>query len=769
MAGPLGTLIVVVLKARNLPNKQRIGKQDPYATCTYLSHRKRTKTDKRGGQHPVWDDELRFDIYDNPKDAMASASVSTTATGGVVPVKSNVPPIGSAGSAGVKELRVAVYADDPRDPNLIGEGNVDLTDTLKKGEFDDWVTVTNKGKYQGEVYLEMTFYSAKPPPEKLHTPAGPTRAGVFEASSPGSGLRPTQPPNQAVASSSPLNRKNTPSPLGTPVKKINPASVPVALRVGRPMSGPISSGHLPLPGEPSTSRDASLNSRQRSTGSLSMPTPDFGLADRSPSRSPSRNQSLDRADHLVNSLNSLSLSGQTSANNHIHLPQPTPSELQVNQHPSQPRQHRHSFSGHSHLQPSDRTHQTHSASSSVHATDHPEDRFQDHPAPSFVPQPYPDHFPSSSQPSGIPRPVFPARRPLPVPGGDSVHRPTSAWGHSHSVPSEGQSYPNDSIVSSQQLPGNYAQYSDNFEHPPNGIPNVGTAYPPSTQYAEGANLQHGVHQQNMANRPQHLPYSEQPSHYSPSPSQNPPFSQTHHSGHAPYNLPPPPPGQTPVPIHEVFGGGANGRTFPPIPPNGYQPPAGFSTQQPQAVQVIQSPTRANSSGENVYSYPPTHHQEQVHQHNQSYNPPLENPAPNNNSYQLQNAPPPPPPHLQPMQYQPFHLQQAPASMPPPGPPSQMYYQPAYAPPPPTTPAPGFASSHPQQYPEYNNPFHNPPRPSSVVPGNVYVRPSPTPAPPPLPPPPHGQPPAHPHPHPASQSFAPFYPPNGYQPYPSHQS
>ncbi|WAR62941.1 hypothetical protein PtB15_18B23 [Puccinia triticina] len=740
MAGPLGTLIVVVLKARNLPNKQRIGKQDPYATCTYLSHRKRTKTDKRGGQHPVWDDELRFDIYDNPKDAMASASVSTTATGGIVPVKSNAPPIGSAGSAGVKELRVAVYADDPRDPNLIGEGKVDLTDTLKKGEFDDWVTVTNKGKYQGEVYLEMTFYSAKPPPEKLHTPTGPTRAGVFEASSPGSGLRPTKASIQAVSLGSPLNEKRTPSPLGTPVKKINPASVPAALRAGRPMSGPMSSGHLPLPGEPSTSRDASLNSRQRSTGSLSMPTPDFGLGDRSPSRSSSRNQSRDRTDHLVNSLNSLSLSARPSANNHVHMPQTTPSELQVHQHPSQPRHHRHSFSGHSHLQPSDRTHQTHSASSSVHTTDHTEDRFHDHPNTPFAPQSYPDHFPAPSQPSGIPRPAFPARRPLPVPGGDSVHRPASAWGHSHNLSSEGQPYSNEGIVSAQQLPANYPQYTENFDHPPNGapvIPNSAPAYPPPTQYVESNNLPNGVHQQSMANRPQHLPYSEQPSHYPPSPPQNPPFSQVQHSGHAPFNLPPPPPGQTPVPIHEVFGA-SSGRPFPPIPPSGYQQsPAGFPTQQPQ---VVQSPTRANSSGESVYSYPPAHHQDQVHQHNQAYNPSLENLASNNNSYQLQNAPPPPPPHLQ---YQPFHLQQAPSSMPaplppPPGHPSQMYYQPSYAPPPSTTPAPGFASPRAQQYPEYNNPFHNPPRPSSAVPGNVY-------------------------------SFAPFYQSNGYQTYPSHQS
>ncbi|POV94425.1 hypothetical protein PSHT_16229 [Puccinia striiformis] len=654
MPVPLGTLIVVVLKARNLPNKQRIGKQDPYATCTYLSHQKRTKTDKRGGQHPVWDDELRFDIYDNPKDAMASASVSTTATGGIVPVKSTAPPIGSAGSAGVKELRVAVFADDPRDPNLIGEGKVDLTETLKKGEFDDWVTVTNKGKYQGEVYLEMTFYSAKPPPEKIHTPTGPSRAGVFEASS------------RDLAY--------------VPPKQLHTLTLPLTVR----------------------------------------------------------NHSLNETSHLTNSLHTLSLSGRPLPNSNIHLVQPNPSSesmLLIIPHNHAPStQFLRSF----HLQPSDHTQHTHSASSSVHTTDQHEDHFHDH------------------KPSFFLGTVFIGQLLLGV-----VILTTSPQVHS---------YANEGIVSSQPPPANYGQYPDN---PANGAPvmyNNGTAYPPPNLHNEGHNPPNGVHQQSMANRPQHLPYSDQPSHYPPLPPQNSHFSQPQHSGHPSYSLPPPPLGQTPVPIHEVFGVSNSGRAYSPAPSNGYPP-------QPQ---VIQSPTRANSIGESVYPYPPTHHhQDQVHQQrNQSYNPSLDSHALNNNpSYQLQNAPPPPPPHLsQQMQYQPFHVHTTTSSgmpapsPPPPGPPSQMYHQPSYAAAPPlpsTTPAPGFTSPHPQQYPEYNNPFHNPTGPSAAVPGNVYVRPSPTPAPPSLPPPPpNGHLISHPH------SFStPFYHPNhnGYHLYPSHQS
>ncbi|KAH9442853.1 hypothetical protein Pst134EB_027205 [Puccinia striiformis f. sp. tritici] len=331
------------------------------------------------------------------------------------------------------------------------------------------------------------------------------------------------------------------------------------------MSGPISTGHLPLPGEPSSSKDASLNSRQHSTGSLSMPSAEFGLQTRSPSRSPLRNHSLNKTSHLTNSLHTLSLSGRPLPNSNIHLVQPNPpSELHAPHHPSQTHPHRHSFSGHSHLQPSNHTQHTHSAGSSVHTANQHEDHFHNHANPSFV-----------------------------VPDGDSVHWPTSAWGgHSHHVPSEVHLYTDEGIDSSQPPPANYGQYPDNCEHPANDTPvmyNNGTAYPPPNLHNEGHNPPNGVHQQSMANQPQHLPYSNQPSHYPLLPPQNSHFSQPQHSGHPSYSLPPPPPGQTPVPIHEVFGASNSGRAYSPAPSDGYLP-------QPQ---VIQSPTRANSIGESV--------------------------------------------------------------------------------------------------------------------------------------------------------------------------
>ncbi|KWU41420.1 hypothetical protein RHOSPDRAFT_12033, partial [Rhodotorula sp. JG-1b] len=128
----LGTLIVIVLRAKNLPNRVRIGKQNPYCTITYGLHKKRTDTIERGGQQPEWDAEFRH-------------SLGT--------------PVVSTCAAGKRVLKVACWADDARDPKLIGEGELDIEETIQKGKYDNWVQLERKGRYAGEVYLELTWYS----------------------------------------------------------------------------------------------------------------------------------------------------------------------------------------------------------------------------------------------------------------------------------------------------------------------------------------------------------------------------------------------------------------------------------------------------------------------------------------------------------------------------------------------------------------------------------------------------------------------------------
>jgi Ca2+-dependent lipid-binding protein len=53
--GPvIGTLVLIVDRAKNLPNRKTIGKQDPYCAARLGKEAKKTKTDIRGGQTPRW-------------------------------------------------------------------------------------------------------------------------------------------------------------------------------------------------------------------------------------------------------------------------------------------------------------------------------------------------------------------------------------------------------------------------------------------------------------------------------------------------------------------------------------------------------------------------------------------------------------------------------------------------------------------------------------------------------------------------------------------
>ena len=53
--GPeIGTLVVIVDRAKNLPNRKTMGKQNPYCAARLGKEARKTETDKRGGQTPRW-------------------------------------------------------------------------------------------------------------------------------------------------------------------------------------------------------------------------------------------------------------------------------------------------------------------------------------------------------------------------------------------------------------------------------------------------------------------------------------------------------------------------------------------------------------------------------------------------------------------------------------------------------------------------------------------------------------------------------------------
>lgn len=142
--GPeIGTLVVIVDRAKNLPNRKTMGKQDPYCAARLGKEAKKTETDKRGGQTPRWDQELRFTVHESPD---------------------------------YYTLKVSVFNDDKR-TELIGETRIGLEDIVVPGggQNDKWHNLHCKGRFAGEIRIELTYYDTRPkeekPPDRQSEPA----------------------------------------------------------------------------------------------------------------------------------------------------------------------------------------------------------------------------------------------------------------------------------------------------------------------------------------------------------------------------------------------------------------------------------------------------------------------------------------------------------------------------------------------------------------------------------------------------------------------
>ncbi|KAG8168647.1 hypothetical protein KVR01_001396 [Diaporthe batatas] len=164
--GPvIGTLVIIVDRAKNLPNRKTIGKQDPYCAARLGKEAKKTTTDIRGGQTPRWDQEIRFTVHDSPD---------------------------------YYQLKISVFNDDKK-TDLIGETWVDLRDIVVPGggQNDLWHNLTCKGKYAGEIRIELTYYDTRPKPEK---PAAKPKQVTSETDSPASSLRAAPPKRRPLPS-----------------------------------------------------------------------------------------------------------------------------------------------------------------------------------------------------------------------------------------------------------------------------------------------------------------------------------------------------------------------------------------------------------------------------------------------------------------------------------------------------------------------------------------------------------------------------------------
>ncbi|KAI9653921.1 MAG: hypothetical protein M1831_005606 [Alyxoria varia] len=151
--GPeIGTLVVVVDRAKNLPNHRTMGKQDPYCACRLGKEAKKTETDRRGGQTPRWTQHLRFTVHD---------------------------------SLDYTKVKLSIFDEDKK-TDLIGETWIEIKDVLTRGggQAEGWHELSAKGRYAGQVRVELTYQDSRPPEDAAQptqqdiqqTPTGNTSA-----------------------------------------------------------------------------------------------------------------------------------------------------------------------------------------------------------------------------------------------------------------------------------------------------------------------------------------------------------------------------------------------------------------------------------------------------------------------------------------------------------------------------------------------------------------------------------------------------------------
>ena len=111
-------------------------RQDPYCSLKLEKETRRTKAVKKGGQHPEWDEEIRFALLEDTEDVLARTTKNNGDEDTPPPVPAKTSPTGKFKFNKNRILRLSCYADDPREPELIGEVTVNLSEVLTKGETD---------------------------------------------------------------------------------------------------------------------------------------------------------------------------------------------------------------------------------------------------------------------------------------------------------------------------------------------------------------------------------------------------------------------------------------------------------------------------------------------------------------------------------------------------------------------------------------------------------------------------------------------------------
>lgn len=145
-----GTLVIMVCRAKHLPNRRKLDKQSPYVLLRINTTAKKTPSHFRAGQTPEWTHEIRFTLGRERKPIMRLDVLDET--------KTDPTPIGGT------EIDCSRVFLDPA--NLQDGG---------KYIWDSWHDLQFRDKAAGKIYLEMTFYPSAPivPPKIGFGSAGP--------------------------------------------------------------------------------------------------------------------------------------------------------------------------------------------------------------------------------------------------------------------------------------------------------------------------------------------------------------------------------------------------------------------------------------------------------------------------------------------------------------------------------------------------------------------------------------------------------------------
>ncbi|CAO3572803.1 unnamed protein product [Mortierella alpina] len=168
----LGVLVAIPIKGRKLINRSG-GKQSPYVQLKLGEQKKRTRASLIASVEPEWDQEVRLDVFH-----------------------------------GQLDMHVAMY-DEGKKNELIGEGVLLLNEVIDKGELDVWFPIKYNGSASGDIYFELTFYAAAPPPAAGSTPP-PAQAQIHPP------IRHSQPGFQGGPNMHPIPHTPPTSNYGSP-------------------------------------------------------------------------------------------------------------------------------------------------------------------------------------------------------------------------------------------------------------------------------------------------------------------------------------------------------------------------------------------------------------------------------------------------------------------------------------------------------------------------------------------------------------------------